>query len=576
MIPRVISVILSLGLITAAAVSGMQADTSEQLCFAAGSDLHYCKTEEELTETNPELLDDPIFWYANRRAAMENESGFIIDEFLDQCAKNDDIDFVLLSGDLADGGRFDSSQHVDVAAKLEKFEQETGKQVYVINGNHDASLNKGETSFDEFMKIYRNFGYDEAIDTLDGTCSYTADLGEKYRLIALDSCSETESTEDGMTLEKINWVKDCAEKAFDEGRYPVLMMHHNILEHMPLQRIISHNFIVRFHNTTAEIFADAGIKIVITGHEHCSDATSFTSALGNTITDFSTTSLTMFPLAYRVFSFSDKEIKYETKTIEKIDTDALTKATAGYTDEMVALMNEGLNEYSKQFLKAGVEYRLKLGLTMEKIGIEEGEPFYKLVSTAAGSLCETLDMPLYGKGGLQEAAKEYNINIPDSDYENGWDLATELVAWHYAGCENFPLDSTEVTLFLDIVNYILRNTLSDVGDDVLLSGLNSILSGTGLSDGVTTGATKLLAKIFGPVTAVEYILLGVASPIIEKFANDDEVNDNNGSIDGYGASSTASQVANTSTHFLSSVGKIFINVGYFFRYFIRIFSFATA
>ena len=78
------------------------------------------------------------------------------------------------------------------------------------------------------------------------------------------------------------------------------------------------------------------------------------------------------------------------------------------------------------------------------------------------------------------------------------------------------------------------------------------------------------------MTAVEYILLGVASPIIEKFANDDEVNDNNGFIDGYGASSAASQVANTSTHFLSYVGKIFINVGYFFRYFIRIFSFATA
>ncbi len=575
MIPRIVSIILSLGLITAAAVSGMQADISEQLCFAAGSDLHYNEPEEELTETNPELLDDPVFWYANRRAAMENESGFIIDEFLNQCAENDDIDFVLLCGDLADDGKINRQQHEDVAAKLEKFEQETGKQVYVINGNHDASLNKGDTSFDDFMSIYHNFGYDEAIDTLDGTCSYTADLGDTYRLIALDSCSETKSTEDGMTLEKINWVTDCAEKAYNDGRYPILMMHHNILEHMPLQRIISHNFIVRFHNTTSEIFADAGIKFVITGHEHCSDATSFTSALGNTITDFSTTSLSMFPLAYRVFRFSEKEIKYELKTIEKIDTDALTQATSGYTEEQISLMNEGLNEYSKQFLKAGVEYRLKLGLTMEKIGIEEGEPFYNLVSTAVGSLCETLDTPLYGKGGLQEKAKEYNINMPDSDYEDGWDLATELVAWHYAGCENFPLDSTEVTLFLDIVNYILRDTLSDVGDEVVLAGLNSILDKIGVIDGLSTGFTKLASKVFGPVTAIEYVLLGIASPIIEKFANDDEVNDNNGSIPGYGTSSTATQIANTSTHFFSSLGKMFINVGYFFRYFIRIFNFAT-
>ena len=573
MIERVISIILSLGLITATAVSGMQADTSEQLCFAAGSDLHYNEPEEELTETNPELLDDPIFWYANRRAAMENESGFIIDGFLRQCAENDDIESVLLAGDLADDGKINRKQHEDVAAKLEKFEQETGKQVYVINGNHDASLNKGDTSFDDFMEIYHNFGYEEAIDTLKGTCSYTADLGEKYRLIALDSCSETKSTEDGMTLEKVNWVKKCAKKAYDEGRYPLLMMHHNVLEHMPLQRLLSHNFIVRFHNTTAEIFADAGIKFIITGHEHCSDATSFTSALGNTITDFSTTSLSMFPLAFRVFRFSEKEIKYELKTIEKIDTDALTAVTDGYTQEQIALMNDGLNEYSKQFLKAGVTYRLKLGLTMEKIGIDEGEPFYKLVSTAVGSLNDTLDIPLYGEGGLQEKAKQFNINLPDSQYKNGWDLATELVAWHYAGCEDFPLDSTEVKLFLNIVNYILRNTLSTVSDEVLLSGLNSIMKKVGASDGISTGFTQLAAKIFGPVTAVEYMLLGIASPVIEKFANDDDVDDNNGSIAGYGTVTTASQVANTSANFFSSIGRLFINTGYFFRYILRIFRF---
>jgi hypothetical protein len=281
----------------------------------------------------------------------------------------------------------------------------------------------------------------------------------------------------------------------------------------------------------------------------------------------------MFPLAFRVFRFSEKEIKYELKTIEKIDTDALTAVTEGYTGEQIALMNDGLNEYSKQFLKAGVEYRLKLGLTMEKIGIDEGEPFYKLVSTAVGSLNDTLDLPLYGEGGLQEKAKKFNINLPDSQYKNGWDLATELVAWHYAGCEDFPLDSTEVKLFLNIVNYILRNTLSTVSDEVLLSGLNSIMKKVGASDGISTGFTQLAAKIFGPVTAVEYMLLGIASPVIEKFANDDDVDDNNGSIAGYGTVTTASQVANTSANFFSSIGRLFINTGYFFRYILRIFRF---
>ena len=68
----------------------------EPLTFALASDLHYNPPGEELVR----LSDDPVYWYANRRAAMEDESGFIIDEFLNQCAADDSIQYVLLSGDL--------------------------------------------------------------------------------------------------------------------------------------------------------------------------------------------------------------------------------------------------------------------------------------------------------------------------------------------------------------------------------------------------------------------------------------------------------------------------------------------
>mgnify|MGYP007111767145 CR=1 FL=1 len=48
-----------------------------------------------------------------------------------------------------------------------------------------------------------------------------------------------------------------AEKAVDEGRHPILMMHHNLLDHLPMQRILSRNFIIRNHTITAEKFANA-------------------------------------------------------------------------------------------------------------------------------------------------------------------------------------------------------------------------------------------------------------------------------------------------------------------------------
>lgn len=315
---KIISVLMSV-LLTLSAFSALAyAVGTDELKVAVASDLHYCAPEAELEKTN----DDPIVWYANRRCAMENESGYIIDEFLNQCAESDDVDYVLIPGDLADSGRRLPEDHYAMAEKLRKFEESSGKEVYVINGNHDAAEDSN-TTLALFKEIYADFGYDHALSTREDDCSYTADLGNKYRLIALDSNHPTKSTEDGMTTEKMSWVKEQTELAKQDGRYPIVMMHHNLLDHLPGQRLLSRNFIVKFHFTTAELFADWGVKMVFTGHEHCSDATVYTSALGNKIYDFTTTSLTMYPLEYRVLRFTDDEIKYESRAVEKIDCDAL-------------------------------------------------------------------------------------------------------------------------------------------------------------------------------------------------------------------------------------------------------------
>ncbi len=567
---KIISAVLSVIMLIGAVSLGLYASAEgSDLCFAVASDLHYNVPSEEL-ETN--IPDDPIFWYANRRCAMEDESGFIIDEFLNQCAENDDIKYVLISGDLADNGKTKIEEHEAVAAKLRAFEEKTGKDVFVINGNHDASLNEGDTQFADFKRIYADFGYDKALEALRDDCSYTANLGEKYRLIALDSCSESQSTEDGMTKEKIEWVHTQADKAYADGRYPILMMHHNLLDHMPLQRILSHDFIIRNHLATAEKFADWGIKVVLTGHEHCGDAASFTSALGNVITDYATTSLTMYPLAYRVFSFTEEEIKYESKSIESIDCDALADTVAGYTDEQLSLMKADLTTYSKEFLKAGIKLRLGKGLRMEEIGVEESSPFYGLVYTAVTGLTDILEMPLYGENSVQQLAKTYNIDIPDSSYKTGWDLAGELVAAHYAGSEKFDLDSTEVLILLRTVDLILLDDLSSVNDEVFFKAANYVFTLFG-TDGIAKELTRLGTDTFGPVTAGEYFLLAIASPLLYKFACDsDNVDDNNGTIAGYGTVNTAQKVQNVFANISNIISVIVKYCSIIFGYLSRILS----
>ncbi|MBR6619549.1 MAG: metallophosphoesterase [Clostridia bacterium] len=560
---KVISIILSAALIFSLIAVGVSADESATN-FAVASDLHYVEPREALDGP----IDDPIYWYANRRAAMEDESGYIIDEFLRQCAEDDTVEFVLVPGDIVNDGRIVVQQHIDMAAKFKAFEDETGKQIYVINGNHDNGQADIDFKYNDFIEMYYQFGYDKAIATMEGNCSYVAELNDEYRLIALDSCDPSKSTEDGMSLEKMQWVCDQAEKAYADGKYPILMMHHNLLDHLPVQRILSRNFIVRFHYTTAEMFANAGIKLVFTGHEHCSDAATYTSTLGNKIYDFATTSLTMYPIQYRYFTATDNEIKYETRTVDKIDTDALTATVSGYTQEHIDMMNAGFNNYAKGFFKAGVQYRLALGMTMEKIGIAEGEPFYNLVNTAVTGLTDILEMPLYGEeGSVQALAKEYGVDLPKTDYSTGWDLAMELAGAHYAGSENYPLDSDTISAFFKIVAIILRDDLAGIADNVLLGAVNELL---GLEDGITTEITQLCTKLMGRATAVEYLLLAIASPLLYEFTMDnDGVDDNNGTLPGYGVKATAGDVVEKYSDIFSEILKY---LSLFVSYILKVFA----
>lgn len=548
---KVLSIILSVIMASSVLCVGVCAEEKNDLSFAVASDLHYSAPEEELEKTN----DDPIFWHATRRCEMENETGLIIDEFLNQCAESDDVEYVLISGDLANRGRSRPEDHLVIAQKLRDFEKKSGKEVYVINGNHDAS-NDQTTTLARFKEIYAEFGYDHALTTRADDCSYTADLGEKYRLIALDSNHETKSTEDGMTADRLKWVKEQAELAKEDGRYPIVMMHHNLLDHLPIQRVLSRNFIVKFHFTTAELFADWGIKTVFTGHEHCSDATVYTSALGNKLYDFATTSLAMYPLEYRVVKYNDNEIKYETRSVDKIDYDALTATTKGYTEEQIAAMKADLRAFSKGYLKAGVQYRLELSLSPEKMGIDEDSAYSKPIIYAVDKLISLLRMPLCGENSLQSIAKEYGIEIPDSDYKTGWDLATDLVAWHYSGGEHFDTDSVEVTTLLRAVATILRNDFAGIADDVLLKAANSILGELGYGP-IADSLTKYCISKFGVYTKAEIFLVAVASPILYKFACDnDGVDDNNGVIEGYGTVNFKTNVSNIVENLDSLSGKI--------------------
>ena len=559
---KFISLLLCLTLVFSLFAISAQAKSDDvDLSYAVASDLHYNIPDETLIWYS----EDPIYGYANRRAAMENESGLIIDEMLRQVAEDDNMEFLLVAGDLADNGKSIVEEHLAVAEKFKKFEETSGKQVYVIPGNHDYGIpgEYCETGAAEFKEIYADFGYDKAI-TIDGL-SYTANLGEKYRLIALDSNDPDKSTEDGMTDHKVEWVINEAQKAYDEGRYPILMMHHNLLDHMPLQRVLSHDFIIRNHTATANKWADAGIKLVFSGHEHCSDATTHTSPSGNTISDFATTSLTMYPLQYRYMEMYEDSITYEAKTVDSIDTAALTEMVDGYSEEQINEMNKGLNAFAKQYLKNGVEYRLERGFNDEQLGIKPGDIYYTLVRDVVDTFNNVLNMPLYGEGSAQELARKYNIEIPESDYKDGWDVATELVSAHYAGSEDYPLYEKDVKILFLMMSLVIKSEFDYIDDQVFYKAAAAVIATNGI-DSLDTIIDMITAQEEG-VTAGEYLLVAIVSPLLDSFANDDGVDDNNGAIDGYGNTDKSGNIGN---NFLDTTLDIANKFYTFLRYLVKI------
>lgn len=508
----------------------------EDTCgFAVASDIHYVHPLENADD----YIISNKFGSNEDGSAYQHESGFIVDEFLRQCEENDSCDFILIPGDLATYGREFIEDHLNLAQKFRDFEEKTGKQVYVINGNHDNGAGANVDSA-KFREIYYDFGYDKAFAVDESCCSYAVNLNDEYALIALDSCDENYSLANGVDYKRIAWVREQAKAITESGRHPILIMHHNLLEHMPFQLVTQDKYIVSFPRTYASIFADCGIKLVFTGHTHCTDAVSHTSPLGNVIYDFCTSSLPKYPLQYRFFNLTDKEISYEMKTVERIDTDALTSVVSGYTDEQISAMATDFPAYAGENRKRVAISTIKRELSAEGFGISEDSAFYNLINDACNSTDELFSMPLYGKGGVKELAKEYNIDIPDSDYETIWDIVGEVYLDFVAGNKNYDSESAEAAIVLKGAALALQSVTAKMTDKYLLSAANALIGGDA---GIAENLAKVGSSVFGDVSPAEYFVLAVASPAVNAFCSDTDGVDNvSGTIPGYEAQEDAANI----------------------------------
>lgn len=285
--------------------------TKHRQRFAVFSDPHLYDTA---LGTEGAAFD--AYMAADRKMLVQSEA--ILSEVVERIIQ-ERPNYVLIPGDLTkDGERVD---HQRFARYLKKIER-AGIDVFVIPGNHDVmnpdavrytpkgSVRVANVSEWEFASIYREFGYSEAIDRDENSLSYVAEPAPGTWLLAIDSTRHRENTAASgpVTAGRLSagthaWVLQKLKQAKRKGKHVIGMMHHGLLEHYTGQTLIFPEYVIENHTSLSKELADAGMRVVFTGHFHANDVTSRHWDNGANLTDVETGSLVTAPSPYRFVDY---------------------------------------------------------------------------------------------------------------------------------------------------------------------------------------------------------------------------------------------------------------------------------
>lgn len=237
--------------------------------FIIASDLHY---QSPLMTDFGEAFQNFV---RNDDGKVVEYVDSITDAFLAETAGKQP-DALILSGDLTQNG--EKVNHEELAKKLRLLESQ-GVPVVVIPGNHDinhpsaASFEGTEKkkaddiNAEEFYSIYREFGYDEAMDRDGNSLSYIYQADERYWLIMLDSCQYDPENKIGGRIRKetLLWMEKWLERAREEQVMVIPVAHHNLLKESTLY---PEDCTLENAVQVIDLLEQYGLPVYISGHLH--------------------------------------------------------------------------------------------------------------------------------------------------------------------------------------------------------------------------------------------------------------------------------------------------------------------
>lgn len=241
---------------------------ADTLKFAHLSDIH--------------LSDKPV----DTSYKVLSHSKALLDDEIEQINQMQNLDFVVVTGDLADKPQ---KPLVECACdKMNKLKYPW----YFVFGNHDVAYGSDFKKDKYFNYIKKR---NKSIKAEKYYYSFVPKKG--YRVIILDATIESRITSNGeLSKEQLEWLDTELTKAKSENQFPMLFLHHPIQEPFPSfhHRIINANdvkTILEKHNMPIAVFS---------GHYHTTKIHK-----DGQILYVSTPSLVTYPCAFRIVTVNN-------------------------------------------------------------------------------------------------------------------------------------------------------------------------------------------------------------------------------------------------------------------------------
>ena len=336
------------------------------------ADPHYMS--EKLTE-DCEVFNN----YLNTLDRMMKYTSVFLDIIEDDVKKNSP-DIVVFPGDLTNNGS--KVNHLEFEERLKSIKS-TGAKVYVVPGNHDINNEKAlyfkdneihiteSINKEEFVEIYKSYGYNEAISRDENTLSYLVKPYKNLWLLMLDTTKDYPEPGGYINRDTLNWIASCSDMAKEENAEIIVVMHHNLLDHSD---IIWEDYTVDNNTSVINTFHECDIQLVLSGHIHIQDVKTHTSVeTGNTIYDIATSSLPVFTHQYGQLTYSPSR-GYDYETIKlNVEEYALKN---NIEDENLL----SFNEYAEKFFVENLCRTHKDSIGLLDIPDEHKEEVFKTVT----------------------------------------------------------------------------------------------------------------------------------------------------------------------------------------------------